>query len=461
MRKKHEAEEKNEKEAAEKNMDSKLASLKVEDLTEDQKDTYQSLLPDLQKGYLEFLAKEKMKKPAPAPKENPPEPYTPEYGQKNFKEVQDRVTELLPLLKEKGSTIADILKITTTVQDKPQELPKEVWTRVDAIFDTVPNSAALKQWNREQVAKGRYAHIVSYLVQDFRNSAEAGELNALYLQLSKEGRSTLEETVKAGIGNTFAYELMCATGVKPDVFPPMLSPAYRTEIVKPAYLKFAYMRTYNANGKSAYIGVDKASPGGWEGNMTYIYDQRGKDVFRGEYFQNTQPSFFFNRYDSEGKSAGYHFFKTYLGSKGMFFLYEDRRENNGEYVDSKVEYGDLSEQQIFALRKFFRWERGEKNDPIFNKFKMRWELGKYWNAIDKMIRGMTLLAKKEGEIISDPRIQKLVQEYMDYVQTIPQAEQEQEIKWFTESSFKDASGDKFQFIQDGAFRLSLQVIEKK
>jgi hypothetical protein len=370
----HDEEEQKEREIAEKEISAKLDELTQEDLAEDEKETYDILDSDLQKKYLIHVAKERKLKNAGVQEKAEEKqfeevaaiPLLTNYGVQEYSDFKNDALELIPTLKNRFESLRIAMELTSHVYDKPQEVPENIWKKVDDIFDRIPNSAQLKLWNRKQVQEGRYGHIAAYLLQDFRNSPEAKKLNQMYTKLSKKGREELEKNLRAQMPDGATYDFMFRVGMKPFCFSPLENPEYKSE--KRKWSEGEFTTTYDSSGIVVYTGIDKYNTHGiWESDVSYTNDEKGRKAFFGQYYGNTQPNFLFHRYDNEGRDNGYVFFKTYLGAKGMMLWYEDKIVKEGEAAGNNVDEIYLTDEQMIALQKFFRWERGDVGDNLIKE----------------------------------------------------------------------------------------------
>ena len=325
----------------------------VEDLSDKEKETYNKL-PNLYKEqYLDFVRIERLKE-----QKEEDRVVTIEYGSLTYVEIKLEFERLLPIVLRRTHDIAYMLD--NIYEEKDIVVPEHVWEQTDAIFDNVPDSEKFKKWNREVVKLGHYAHMAAYLLQDFRNSEEAGILQKYYTQLNRTGRIQLEEAIQSAVGNPRTYEFVFKSGYKPSIFPPTLDPKNKV-IIRLVDGKEWYTRVRNEDGEAIYQGIDVSHPTNmkWESNFIHIYDKDGNPILGGHYYKNNQPNFKFFQYDKDGSETGSDFFKTYLGLKGKEFWYEISILNAEEEIASHVVRIPLNDKQVVALKKFFRWERGE------------------------------------------------------------------------------------------------------
>lgn len=241
-------------------------------------------------------------------------------------------------------------------QESRKEIAPEVWRKVDTIFSGPLET--VRAWNRELVQEGRYAHIAAYLLQDFRNSEEAAWLRETYNSLSAEKRPQLEAKIKERIRNPLTFELMFKIGLRPSVFDPRLNPANNVtahRVGEQATLEVVR----DSKGRVVYSGTDQyffddPKKVDYEGSYSYAYNEDGKGVAIVNYFKNAQPNFrFIRNADSLSDPDDFDFFKTYLGNdlKGKD-LYYSVHQVGKEPWEKRV---DLTDEQIEALKKFFRW----------------------------------------------------------------------------------------------------------
>jgi len=330
-----------------------------EDLTEEQREIYADLDPRMQPFYLKSLAKQ-AKRESEKQKGTRKTKLSLEFGKETFVEAEPVLHEVLPQILERAEDLRNIVALITQ-EENAEEVSERVWGQVDAVFDKLPDSDELKQWNRKQAAKGRYAHLAAYLMQDFRNSPEAETLSELYKDLSKEGRIALETKLEGEVNDHFTFELMFKVGMRPYVFPPEQSPTNTTFVSG----RDKHLDVRDQNDRKVFGGSEEFFDGEYEyeGNNASMYNSNGKISFLGQYYINSQPAFRFFNYDENGNKTRDLFFKTYLGDKAMCLLYHDQEE---------IESIPISEEQMFALRNFFRWDRGEKGEEAIRQYEDIW-----------------------------------------------------------------------------------------
>ena len=78
-----------------------------------------------------------------------------------------------------------------------------MWKRVDEIFSGPLEP--LQKWNRELIDNKQFAHLASYLVQDFRNSPAAKEIAEHYKNLGPteiKDSSIVNQIMRSGVLRT-------------------------------------------------------------------------------------------------------------------------------------------------------------------------------------------------------------------------------------------------------------------
>lgn len=395
-------------------------------------------------------------------------PFEPTYGSASYEEVKGEVEKVLPRVQERAKELGEVLKLVASRE--VDKLPEATWRRVDAIFDTIPNSAGLKEWNRKQVkgqskerpGEGRYAHIVLYLLQDFRNSADAETLSTLYRKLTKEGRIAMEKALRDAIGDDFRFELMCKVGMKPYVFPPEQSPAHTTVQKTTEAVGGTWLEVTNEDGKRVYTGVDEAPPHTprWEGNTANCYDAHGRPLFIIQYYGNNQPKIWLKQYDSTGKEVCEDVVNWYLGAKGMFGYYQDDVAGKGL---SRLDYIDINRDQMLALKKFFRWERGKAGDVVVRNWEIIWDISSLRNKIEKAAEALDKFPASAEALNSVPTIKAALGELQKYVYSLPADERGWVLKSVLRSGLYDIKHRKNFWITekgDGTWEFTLEKVKK-
>lgn len=453
-----------EEEKERKALDKKMKKLTAEGLDEAQRSFYDNLPPELQEMYLQHEQKEGEEKLSPKNEVKEKwagyedDSYTPEYGKSEFSDVEPKILEILPFLEKKYAELVTVLGIIYSTEK--EKLPEEIWGEVEKIFSEVPDPKAIMDWNKGQMDKGRFAHIASYLTQNFRNSTEAETLNKLYMSLSKDGRISIEQALREKMPSSPAFEMLFTSGMRPPVFPPMENPSYKVE-THDFRAGIIIFRVSDSEGRTIHNGHNEPYGGGWEQTGTYVYDNAGKRMFHGEYYSNTQPSFFFNQYDVHGNDAGYLFFKTYLGAKGLEFLHDDYKIENGKVVYREVDERTISAEQMLVLRKFFRWERGKKGEEIVRDFKVRWDANTAISKLEKVVSQVKLNSRKSEKINNNHEAIQVLLSVSDHLSTVLPEDREGVLAQITKSYLRTETGQKVRIVHKGGNKLEYEMVEEK
>jgi len=253
------------------------------------------------------------------------------------------------------------------------ELGADIWNEVDRVFSGPLEP--LRAWNREVVENGRYLHIVTYLLQDFRNSPAATELAQTYKNLNQEQRSAFEKSFAIKLGSGEIFDLLFKLGLRPTILDPRDVPG---NIVKEEPIKVdlrtstggsieefpkPFYDISDQNHRRVFWGADNV-PSPTQGMGGFVYNGKGQHLFCLEYFIS-DPRLHFYHYDEKGEVKEQHeYLKMYLGFKGKFFWYSIGGSTDQERIFESPEFTD---EQLDALVDFFDTRRDEDR-PYFRTY---------------------------------------------------------------------------------------------
>ncbi len=372
----------------------------------------------------------------------------------------DKLTaELLPKLKSRSEDVKLAIHNIKN-PEKQKELSKRIWQAVERIFENVPESDSLMQWNKNELGNGRYAHVAAYLLQDFRNSSEAKQLQQHYLGLDRDGRLALDTKLREEIGDTFVYEFMFYSPMKPHMFPPLGNPKYTQASVEGGTAlqdEMGNRLMYLSKDDDAAFPDYKRG----EGMRFQMRDRTSNMIFDGGYYRNNQPVYYFRFHDDNGKEIRHVSFKPYLGGKGELFFSNERIADREE--PNNQSFHNLTLEQTIALHDFFRWERGEEGDQVNSKKEIYLQSMGYIRKINAISEKMSFTYPKSGDVLNNNEdIRNVLSEIGVYLRSLERDSQRNDvIQQLKSGYFRDKTGNTYGLVVDKELHLSFKVLRRR